>query len=58
MEVTEQSFGELNFSHAVLGDQRRTYRLVNLAVRIFHRPGGSLPEKINSPKDLRAMYRL
>jgi hypothetical protein len=58
MEVTEQSFGVRNFGHAVLGDKRRTDRLVELADRMVHRPGGSLPEKINSPKDLRAMYRL
>ena len=52
------SFGERNFAHAVLGDKRRTHKLVELADMMAHRPGGSLPEKINSPKDLKAMYRL
>lgn len=52
------SFGQLNFAHAALGDKRRTDRLVELADRMAHRPGGSLPEKFNSPKDLKAMYRL
>jgi len=54
----EQSFGERNFAHADLGDKRRTARLVEVANQMAHRPGGSLPEKINSPKDLKALYRL
>jgi len=52
------SFGERNFGLAVLGDKRRTNQLVELAGQMAHRPGGSLPEKLNSPKDLKAMYRL
>ena len=52
-----KSFGERNFGHAELGDVRRNRRLVDLADRMAHRPGGTLPEKINSPKDLKAMYR-
>lgn len=52
------SFGERNFAHADLGDKRRTARLVEVANQMAHRPGGSLPEKINSPNDLKAMYRL
>jgi hypothetical protein len=58
MNGTEASFGQRNFRHAVLGDKRRTDKLVQLADRMVHRPGGSLPEKFNSPKDLKAMYRL
>lgn len=58
MAENEASFGQRNFGHAVLGDQRRTNKLVELADRMAHRPGGSLPEKLNSPKDLKAMYRL
>lgn len=58
MNGNERSFGERNFGHAVLGDKRRTDRLVELADRMAHRPGGTLPEKFNAPKDLKAMYRL
>ena len=58
MKDQTQSFGELNFGHAELGDVRRTRRLVELADRMAHRPGGTLPEKINSPKDLKSLYRL
>lgn len=55
---SEPSFGQRNFGHAELGDKRRTRRLVKVADQMVGRPGGSLPEKINSPKDLKAMYRL
>ena len=58
MDGNGLSFGERNFAHAILGDKRRTNKLVELADRMAHRPGGSLPEKFNSPKDLKAMYRL
>jgi hypothetical protein len=58
MLACEKSFGERNFGHAKLGDKRRTMRLVQVADQMVHRPGGTLPEKINSPKDLKAMYRL
>ena len=53
-----ESFGEANFSNAVLGDARRTRRLVRTADLMCRRPGGTLPQKLNSPKDLRAFYRL
>ena len=58
MDRVELSFGERNFAHAALGDQRRTRRLVEVADQMVYRPGGSLPDKINCPKDLKAMYRL
>lgn len=58
MRREEMSFGERNFGHAQLGDQRRVKRLVMVADQMVHRPGGTLPEKINSPNDLKAMYRL
>jgi Transposase DNA-binding len=54
----EMTFGERNFGQCELGDKRRTKRLVRIADQMVHRPGGSLPEKINSPSDLKAMYRL
>lgn len=58
MNETERSFGDRNFGHVELGDERRNRRLVKIADQMVHRPGGSLPEKINSPKDLKAFYRL
>ncbi len=58
MKSDEMTFGVRHFGHANLGDKRRTQRLVKLADQMVHRPGGSLPEKLNSPKDLKAMYRL
>lgn len=54
----QPTFGQRNFGKAKLGDVRRTKRLVRIADQMAHRPGGSLTEKINSPKDLKAMYRL
>lgn len=53
-----QSFGEMNFGHAKLGDQRRTKRLVKLVDQMCQRPGGTLPQKFRSPADLQAFYRL
>jgi len=53
-----ESFGEVNFGNADLGDARRTRRLVMTADLMRRRPGGSLPAKLNQPKDLRAFYRL
>lgn len=47
-----ESFGEMNFANADLGDARRTRRLVATADSMRRRPGGSLPQKLNNPKDL------
>ncbi len=58
MELQANSFGEVNFGNTELGDTRRTRRLVQVANQMQRRPGGSLPQKIRSPKDLRAFYRL
>lgn len=58
MLQTPQSFGERNFGRAVLGDKRRTKRLVKLVDRMRSRPGGSLPQKLRNPADLQAFYRL
>ncbi len=55
---TERSFGDVMFGSAVLGDRRRTRRLVQLTDQLCKHPGGSLPEKLKSPKDLKALYRL
>ena len=52
------SFGELHFGKVELGDARRTKRLIKSANIIARHPGGSLPEKFKSPKDLKGFYRL
>lgn len=53
-----KSFGEMNFGSAELGDKRRTARLVRTADLMCRRPGGTLPQKLHAPKDLRGAYRL
>jgi hypothetical protein len=52
------SFGCRNFGRANLGDQRRTRRLIQLADAIHRHPGGTLPDKLHHPANLRAFYRL
>ena len=56
--TTDCSFGEVMFGQAALGDQRRTRRLIQLTDQLCKHPGGTLPEKLKSPKDLKALYRL
>src|SRR5450755_2252411 len=46
------------FGGAELGDRRRTARLVKTFDRMCAHPGGTLPDKLASPPDLRAFYRL
>lgn len=55
---TEVSLGQAVFGRTQLGDQRRTKRLVTTFDRMCKHPGGTLPDKLNSPADLRAFYRL
>jgi Transposase DNA-binding/Transposase DDE domain len=52
------SFAQEQFGAARLGDCRRTARLVELADRMVRHPGGTLPDKVNSPASLKALYRL
>jgi hypothetical protein len=52
------TFGEEQFGAARLGDRRRTTRLVGLANQMAAHPGGTLPDKVNSPAQLKALYRL
>lgn len=52
------SFGERNFGSLDLGDSRRTRRLVLAANDMCLHPAGTLPDKLNQPKKLRAFYRL
>jgi hypothetical protein len=58
MITRSSSFGEVNFAHAQLGDVRRTRRLVQTANVMQRRPGGTLPQKMRCPKDVRGFYRL
>jgi len=53
-----ESFGESHFQSAELGDQRRTARLVKTADALRRHPGGTLPNKLNEPAELKALYRL
>src|SRR5918997_6124006 len=46
------------FGTAELGDRRRTARLVKTFDRMCAHPGGTLPDKMASPPDLRGLYRL
>jgi hypothetical protein len=52
------SLGRAIFGTAELGDRRRTQRLVSSFDRMCTHPGGTLPEKLASPPDLRGLYRL
>lgn len=51
-------FGEENFGNCKLGHKQRTRRLVQTADAIMAHPGGSLPEKMQSPAMLKGLYRL
>jgi len=51
-------FGEEHFGGARLGDRRRERRLASLASEMARHPGGTLPQKVTSPAELKALYRL
>lgn len=55
---TDVDLGQAIFGHAQLGDRRRTARLVKTFNLMRRHPGGTLPDKLYSPADLRALYRL
>jgi hypothetical protein len=55
---THTSLGRALFGTAELGDRRRTERLVHSFDRMCAHPGGTLPDKLASPPDLRGLYRL
>jgi hypothetical protein len=58
MEPQADSFGLRNFATLDLGHERRTARLVAAIDCMCRHPGGTLPDKLNRPADLRAFYRL
>lgn len=53
VDVNNGLFVELD-----LGDRRRSRRLRRLVETICRHPGGSLPDKLSCPADLRAFYHL
>ena len=55
---TDVNLGQAVFGHAQLGDRRRTARLVETFNLMQRHPGGTLPDKLSTPADLRAFYRL
>jgi hypothetical protein len=55
---TDVSLGHAIFGHVELGDARRTARLATTFDQMCHHPGGTLPQKLASPANLRAFYRL
>jgi len=52
------TFGACHFGQANIGDQRLNRRLVQLADEVSGHPGGTLPDKLRQPRDLKAFYRL
>ena len=52
------TFGACHFGRANLGDQRLNRRIVRLADEVTGHPGGTLPDKLRQPRDLKAFYRL
>lgn len=52
------SFAQANFGQVDLGDKRRTARLVQTVELMCRHPGGTLPDKLGRPPELRGFYRL
>src|SRR5436190_1609173 len=53
-----RAWARRDFGGAVLGDRRRTRRLVKVAAMLMHHPSGSLPAQLPSPAALKAAYNL
>ena len=56
--ASETTLGHAIFAQANFGDVRRSSRMGELFDIIKRNPGGSLPDKLAAPADLRALYRL
>lgn len=56
--ATKECLSESIFANAQLGHKARTKRLVKTYERICQHPGGSLPDKLAGPADLKGLYRL
>ena len=52
------TWGRRHFGGLSLGDARRSRRLPELVETMRRHPGGTLPEKLSDPADLRAFYRM
>jgi len=52
------TWGERHFGDLELGDARRSRRLPKLLDEMCKHPGGTLPDKLSNPADLRAFYRI
>ena len=50
-------WAQMEFALVRLGDQRRTERLVKIATRLAHSPGGTLPQAMPHWSELKAAYR-
>jgi len=55
---SDRSLGQAMFGQAELDDERRTARLVATFDALCRHPGGTLPDKLSSPAELKALYRL
>jgi transposase-like protein/transposase Tn5 family protein len=51
-------WAQREFSAVLLGDTRRTQRLVRVAASLAQRPSGTLPEALPQWRELKAAYRL
>jgi hypothetical protein len=56
--IGANSLGQAIFGNASLGNRRRTERLVATFDLLRRHPGSTLPNKLASPRDLKALYRL
>ena len=54
----KETLGNAMFGHAALGDRRRTRRAVKVFDQLCRHPGGTFPDKLAAPPDLKALYRL
>jgi hypothetical protein len=52
------TWGQRQFGGLELGDDRRSRRLPRLLDEMCKHPGGTLPDKLSNPADLRAFYRI
>jgi len=55
---TTDSLGQAMLGNAELGDHRRAARLATAFDQMRRHPGGTLPDKLSAPADLKAVYRL
>jgi hypothetical protein len=54
----KKTLGEAIFGEAELGNRARTARLVTIFDQLRRHPGSTLPNKLASPPNLKALYRL